>query len=50
VLYTWNMTATPVAGTFSPSKKDNYLFADKDDRSIQLPGKPYIAIRIKRVK
>ena len=50
VLDTWNMSVTPVDGTFTPSKKDNYLFADKDDRSIQLPGQPYMAIRIKRVK
>src|SRR3569833_4391692 len=50
VLDTWNMTVTPVDGVFAPTKKDNYLFADKDDRSISLPGKPYMAIRIKRVK
>jgi len=33
-----------------PYSKDNYFFADKDGRSITLPGKPYMAIRIKRVK
>ena len=50
VLDTWNMTVTPVPGEFTLKKKDNYTFADKDGRSIALPGKPYIAIRIKRVK
>jgi Domain of unknown function (DUF5605)/Domain of unknown function (DUF5060)/Protein of unknown function (DUF4038) len=50
VLDTWNMTVTPVDGVFTLKKKDNYSFADKDDRSIELPGKPYMAIRIKRVK
>ena len=50
VLDTWNMTATPVNGMFTLKKKDNYYHADKDGRSITLPGKPYMAIRIKRVQ
>ena len=50
VLDTWNMTTTPVAGVFTLKKKDNYFFADQDGRLIALPGKPYMAIRIKRVK
>ncbi len=50
VLDTWNMTATPVGGVFTLQKKDNYSFADKDGRSIELPGKPYMAIRIQRVE
>ena len=50
VLDTWNMTVTPVDGVFTLKKKDNYFYADKDGRSIALPGKPYMAIRIKRVK
>jgi hypothetical protein len=50
VLDTWNMTVTPVEGIFTLKKKDSYFFADKDGRSITLPGKPYMAIRIKRVK
>jgi hypothetical protein len=50
VLDTWNMTITPVEGVFELKKKDGYFFADKDGRSIELPSKPYMAIRIKRVK
>lgn len=50
ILDTWNMTITPLDGVFTPSKKNGYSFADKDGRSIALPGKPYMAIRIKRVK
>ena len=50
VLDTWDMTVTPVGGVFTLKKKDGYSFADKDGRSIVLPGKPYMAIRIKRVK
>jgi Domain of unknown function (DUF5060)/Domain of unknown function (DUF5605)/Protein of unknown function (DUF4038) len=50
VLDTWNMTITPVNGEFTLRKKDNYFYADKEGRSIALPGKPYLAIRIKRLK
>jgi hypothetical protein len=50
VLDTWNMTVTPVEGVFTLKKKDGYFHADKDGRSISLPGKPYMAIRIMRVK
>lgn len=49
VLDTWNMTVTPVKGEFTLKKQDNYFFADQDGRSIPLPGKPYVAIRINRV-
>jgi Domain of unknown function (DUF5060)/Domain of unknown function (DUF5605)/Protein of unknown function (DUF4038) len=49
ILDTWNMTRTSVAEVFSISKKDDYWFADKAGRSISLPGKPYLAIRLKRV-
>ncbi|HYT58682.1 MAG TPA: DUF5060 domain-containing protein [Haliangiales bacterium] len=50
VLDTWNMTVTPVEGVFTIVKKTDYFHADKDGRSIKLPGRPYMAIRIKRVK
>jgi hypothetical protein len=49
VIDTWNMTVTPVAGVFELKKRDDYTFADKDGRSIALPGRPYIALRIVRV-
>ena len=49
ILDTWNMTVTPVAGSFTLKKKDNYSYVDQAGRSIPLPGKPYLAIRIKRV-
>jgi hypothetical protein len=50
VIDTWNMTITPAEGVFTLKKKNDYYFADKDGRSITLPGKPYMAIRIKRLK
>lgn len=49
VIDTWNMTITPVEGPFEIKKRDNYVFADKDGRSVPLPGKPYQAIRIRRI-
>jgi len=49
VIDTWNMTVTPVDGTFEIVKRDNYYFADKNGRSIALPGRPYMALRIVRV-
>jgi hypothetical protein len=50
VLDTWNMTITPVSRVFTVQKKNDYFYGDKDDRAIKLPGRPYIAIRIKRVE
>lgn len=49
VLDTWNMTVTPVTGEFTLGKPAGYFVADKDGRTIELPGGPYQAIRIKRV-
>jgi len=34
---------------FEIKKRDDYMFADKDGRSITLPGRPYMALRIVRV-
>lgn len=50
VIDTWNMTITPVDGVFEVKKRDNYTYADKDGRSVPLPGKPYTALRIRRVE
>ncbi|WP_426342374.1 pectinesterase family protein [Pseudoduganella sp. S-14] len=49
VIDTWNMTVTPVPGVFEMRKRDAYNFADKDGRSIALPGRPYMAVRLVRV-
>ncbi len=50
ILDTWNMTVTPVPGVFTIEKKTDYFYGDKDNRAIDLPGNPYMAIRIKRVR
>ena len=50
VLDTWNMTVTRAPGDFTLKQKDDNTYADKDGRSIALPGNPYVAIRVKRLK
>jgi len=49
ILDTWAMTITPVDGDFVTKKADNYTFVDATARSIPLPSKPYLALRIRRV-
>lgn len=51
IIDTWNMTITPVAKTFEIIQMpgNNYKFIDKDNSSIKLPAKPYMALRIYKV-
>ena len=49
IIDTWDMSITPVAGEFVAKKLDNYFFGDASDRKVQLPGKPRIAIRVRRL-
>jgi len=49
VIDTWNMTVTPVDGVFETRKRGLYEFVDKDGRGIDLPGRPYMALRIVRL-
>jgi Domain of unknown function (DUF5605) len=49
VIDTWNMTITPVEQTFKVVKKGQYFFGPETDQKIELPGKPYMAIRLVRV-
>jgi hypothetical protein len=49
VLDTWNMTVMPVAGVFTLRTRDNYFSVDTAGRSVPLPGKPFMALRIRRV-
>lgn len=48
VLDTWNMTVTPVEGVFTVKPESEYLFIDDQGRSIELPGKAGMALRITR--
>jgi hypothetical protein len=49
IIDTWAMTITPVDGVFTAKKKDSYYFVDENGRTITLPSKPFIALRIRRV-
>lgn len=46
VIDVWDMTITPVEGEFITKKKNSYHFADAHGRSVTLPGKSGIALRI----
>lgn len=50
VLDTWNMTVTPVAGVFKVKADAPYRFRADGPGQVRLPGKPYMALRIKRVE
>jgi hypothetical protein len=49
VIDTWEMTIERVPGLFTTKKKDGYHFVDAEGRTVSLPGKPGMALRILRV-
>jgi hypothetical protein len=49
VLDAWDMTVTPVAGEFVIRADAGYRYRAEGERAIALPGKPYMAIRLRRV-
>lgn len=50
VIDTWNMTITPLEGVFHcVLKPDRYRYACENRPTIDLDGKPYMALRIRRV-
>jgi hypothetical protein len=46
IIDVWDMTTTPVPGEFVTKQKDRYHFVDAQGRSIALPGKRGIAVRV----
>jgi hypothetical protein len=50
VLDSWNMTIEPVNQPITVKRESDYLFVDRDGRSIDLPGRPGMALRITRVE
>ena len=48
IIDTWNMTRDKVDGLFETVKPDIYEYYDKDGRTIDLPGRPYLALLIRR--
>jgi hypothetical protein len=49
VLDTWEMTVSPVKGTVEARPKDRYVYTCEDSPKVKLPGKPCIALRIRKV-
>jgi Domain of unknown function (DUF5605)/Domain of unknown function (DUF5060)/Protein of unknown function (DUF4038) len=49
VLDTWNMTVSALPGFFTLKRKTDYFYGDINDRKIELPGQPFIALRITRI-
>jgi hypothetical protein len=49
VIDTWNMTITPLQEVFEIGRHGLYAFVDRQGRSIDMPGRPYMALRIVRV-
>ncbi len=48
ILDTWNMTVSPVDGLFTAKNNGDYSFGDANARVVTLPGKPWIALRIRK--
>lgn len=47
---TWNMNITPVEKTFEVEQLDRYSYIDKNNSKIELPGRPFMALRISRIE
>lgn len=48
LLDTWEMTATPVDGEFVVKADTGYRYRAEGKRAVKLPGKPYMALRVRR--
>lgn len=48
LLDAWEMTVTPIEGSFLLQPQDRYTYHAPDRPTIPLPGKPYMAIRLRR--
>ena len=49
IIDTWDMAVTAVPGNFVTKRKDAYHFTDEQHRAVELPDKPGIALRIRRI-
>jgi hypothetical protein len=49
IIDTWNMTISPVEQTFEIEQHNRYTYIDKKQAKITLPGKPYMALRLRRI-
>jgi hypothetical protein len=49
VLDTWDMTVTPLPGIFEMRPVGKYLYTCVNRPKLELPGKPYLALRMRKV-
>lgn len=49
IIDTWNMTIEEIEDTFEITDKERYRYYCSYHRKIQLPGRPFIAVRIRRI-
>jgi len=45
---TWNMILEPLEEIFEIEKLGRYTYTDVEQRSVPMPGKPYMALRLRR--
>jgi hypothetical protein len=50
IIDTLDMKIIPVKGEFSTCRRNNYEYGDQDGRTIKMPDKPYLALRLERVR
>lgn len=49
VIDTWNMTIQTLPGVFTMARKNTYFFHDPERPTVSLPGRPWMAVRVRRV-
>lgn len=49
VIDTWNMTVQTLPGVFTMARKNNYFFHDPERPVVSLPGRQWMAVRVRRV-
>jgi len=50
VIDTWNLTTVDWHGEWRPGKPEGYLYKSNGYQPVQLPGNPYMAIHLKKIK
>ena len=49
VIDTWNMTIDTLPGVFTMARKNRYFFHDPARPTVSLPGRPWMAVRVRRI-
>jgi hypothetical protein len=49
VLDTWDMKVTPLPGVFEARPSGKYVYTCANQPAVMLPGKPYLALRFRRI-